>query len=278
MDEMYQELYQNLCSAGIACKHPEALWIDKNGEVVEVQEQAFVCKSEFELIHPDHLIFIDEVGSNTLQAKDGQVGGQTYLCSVDGRPQNRAATKDAHFTVLGFTAANGELLLCAIIFAAKSMKREWVTGFDPFAEWIGNEGNFEQNCGDKPYPFGPTCFFKGKEIPCFCCSSESVSINGMLLNSMLCYIDEKEVLDHSTGWCPFLLLEGHGSRFDIKLLEYINSEETKWNVNIGLPYGTSYWQVGDSTEQNGCFKMVLAKAKQALTKQILLNWLRTLGR
>jgi hypothetical protein len=44
---------------------------------------------------PDHLIFKDEVGSNTLQAKDGQVGGQTYLCSVDGRPQNQAATKDA---------------------------------------------------------------------------------------------------------------------------------------------------------------------------------------
>ena len=65
-----------------------------------------MCKSEFELIHPDHLIFVDEVNSNTLQAKDGQVGGQTYLFSVDGRPQNRAATKVAHFTVLGFTAAN----------------------------------------------------------------------------------------------------------------------------------------------------------------------------
>jgi hypothetical protein len=47
-------------------------------------------------------------------------------------------------------------------------------------------------------------------------------------------------------------------------MEYINSEETKWNVKIGFPYGTSYWQVGDSAEQNGCFKMALAKAKQAL--------------
>jgi hypothetical protein len=41
MDEMYQEIYQNLCSAGIACKHPEALWKNKNGDVVEVQKQAF---------------------------------------------------------------------------------------------------------------------------------------------------------------------------------------------------------------------------------------------
>jgi hypothetical protein len=37
-----------------------------------------------QLIHAEHLIFVDEVGSNTSQAKDGQVGGHTYLCSVEG--------------------------------------------------------------------------------------------------------------------------------------------------------------------------------------------------
>jgi len=93
--------------------------------------------------------------------------------------------------------------------------------------------------------------------------------------------------------CLFLLFDGHGSQFDLEFLEYINSEETKWNVTIGLPYRTSHWQVGDSTEQNGCFKMALAKQSKLwqqqqnktipayilrLTKQILLNWLRTLGR
>jgi hypothetical protein len=35
-------------------------------------------------------------------------------------------------------------------------------------------------------------------------------------------------------------------------------------VNIGLPYGTSYWQVGDSSEQNGSFKMNLTKNKNDL--------------
>ncbi len=127
---------QNLCTVGMACEHPEPVWRDENGKVVESKEEAFGCKSEFELIHPEHLIFVDEVGSNTFQTKDGQVGGQTYLCTADGRPQNRAATKDAHFTVLGFTVATGEPLLCAIIFAAKTLKQEWVTGFDPFAEWV----------------------------------------------------------------------------------------------------------------------------------------------
>jgi hypothetical protein len=84
MKEMYQEMYQNLCSAGIACEHSEPVWRDANGKVVEKKEEAFGCKSEFELIHPDHLIFVDEVGSNASQTKDGQVGGQTYLCMVDG--------------------------------------------------------------------------------------------------------------------------------------------------------------------------------------------------
>jgi hypothetical protein len=50
----------------------------------------------------------------------------------------------------------------------------------------------------------------------------------------------------------------------LEFLEYINTCEAKWKVNIGLPYGTSYWQVGDSTKQNGCFKMALSKAKQKL--------------
>jgi hypothetical protein len=34
-----------------------------------------------------------------------------------------------------------------------------------------------------------------------------------------------------------------------------------------MPYGTPYWQVGDSSEQNGCFKMALTKYKQDLLSQ-----------
>jgi hypothetical protein len=280
MEEMYLEIYKNLHSAGIACEHPEALWRDKNGDVVEEKEQAFGCKSKYEVVHPDHLIFVDEVGSNTSQTKDGQVGGETYLCAVDGRPQNRAATKDAHFTVLGFTAASGEPLLCAIVFAAKTLKHDWITGFDQFAVWVGDEDNFEENCGDgRTYPFGPTCIFRGKEVPCFCCNSESGGINGNLLTAMLRHIDIHKVFDRSTGINPFLILDGHGSRFDLEFLEYINTAETKWDVNIGLPYGTSYWQVGDSTEQNGCFKMALTKEKQALvTKKTTTAYLLKLTR
>jgi hypothetical protein len=38
-------------------------------------------------------------------------------------------------------------------------------------------------------------------------------------------------------------------------------------VCIGVPYGASYWQVADSSEQNGSYKMVLATAKKELVKK-----------
>jgi hypothetical protein len=80
----------------------------------------------------------------------------------------------------------------------------------------------------------------------------------------LAYLDSLDIFDRSTGLNPFLILNGHGSRFEFEFLEYINKAEHKWKVNIGLPYGTSYWQAGYSTEQDRCFKMALTKRKEVL--------------
>jgi hypothetical protein len=180
------------------------------------------------------------------QAKDGTIGGQTYFCTKDGHLQQRAATKDCHFMVLGFTAANGELIMCAIIFAAKSMKQDWTLAFDPFVEWIGDESEMKKY---RVWPGGPECMFRGKCIPCFCCNSKNGSITGHLLKEMLAAIDRLNVFNRSaTGLNPFLLLNGHGSCFELEVLQYINSVETKLECCIGLPYGTSYWQIGDSNE------------------------------
>jgi hypothetical protein len=61
-----------------------------------------------------------------------------------------------------------------------------------------------------------------------------------------------------------LLLDGHGSRFDIDFLDYIAKKETEWCVLIGVPYGTHLWQVADSSEQNWRFKVDLKKAKESV--------------
>jgi hypothetical protein len=55
-----QEIYKDFCSAGVACEHPELLWLNENGEIAEKEEEAFVCKSKFELIHPEWVLFVDE--------------------------------------------------------------------------------------------------------------------------------------------------------------------------------------------------------------------------
>jgi len=155
--------------------------------------------------------------------------------------------------------------MCAIIFAAKELEESWVLGFDPTVEWEGAEDNIEANTGrNKRYPMGPSCVFNGIDVPAFCCCSENGSITAELLVEMLKVMDRLNLFDRTDNVPPFLILDGHGSRFDLLFLQYINATATKWNVCIGVPYGTSYWQVGDSVQQNGCFKMALTRFKQEL--------------
>ena len=42
-------------------------------------------------------------------------------------------------------------------------------------------------------------------------------------------------------------------------LKYINDSKTEWHVYLGVPFGKTYWQVGDSKEQNGSFNMPKTK-------------------
>ena len=114
------------------------------------------------------------------------MGGEQFLCSINGRPQLRSASKDSHFTVLGFTAANGQPVMCAIIFAAKEMNDEWTLGLDPYVLLVGGEDDITSNAGrGKRYPMGPTCVFNGKTVPTFTGCSENGSVTGALLVAML---------------------------------------------------------------------------------------------
>ena len=55
----------------------------------------------------------------------------------------------------------------------------------------------------------------------------------------------------------------------IEFMKYIVSEETRWYVGIGVPNGTGVWQLGDSSEQNGSFKMRNLEYKQKILEQYL---------
>jgi len=85
------------------------------------------------LIQPDKFLTVDEVGCNTSQKNDGNIGGELMLTAKGMAACKQAAFKDCHFTTLGLMAATGEAVCCCIIIAAKTMKASWVTGINPFS-------------------------------------------------------------------------------------------------------------------------------------------------
>ena len=256
--------------ANVAVKLDEPVWTDSDGNICE-EEDAVGCKTTINIIHPEYCIVADETGGNTCQRDDGHVGGERMICEIGTRPQETISNKAHHFTVMGLTLLTGEPLLCVIIFSGKNRRDEVELGYDDTVPLFGNMDDddfMEKNMGEgKHFPGGPTCTFKGKAIPCMCRWTENGSITSQILKEICEHLDELQIFDRSKGVSPFFLLDGHGSRFELPFLEYINNSQHKWCVCIGVPYGTSMWQVGDSKEQNGAFKIHLSKFKRQLMQR-----------
>ena len=102
----------------------------------------------------------------------------------------------------------------------------------------------------KQYPGGPTCNFCGTIVPPLICCSPKGGITSKQLKEMLECMDSLNLLPCVQGeQFPFLLLDGHGSRFQMPFKRYIGNAQHKWKVCIGVPNGTAHWQVGGSEEQ-----------------------------
>jgi hypothetical protein len=199
---------------------------------------------------------VDEVGENISQKGDGNAGGQKFMAVNDMRAQVRNSFKDNNFTVLGFTAVNGQTLMCAIVIAASKLKVTDVTGYNPLSsdgqdicgeamkvleDEIHAMKDEHSNGADRMFPFGPTCTFNGVQVPPFATCSKNSSITSQLLTNMLSKIDDYCLFDRSNGTTPFLLCDRHGSRFKESFLEYTLESNTPWTCCICIPYGTSVW-------------------------------------
>jgi len=115
------------------------------------------------------------------------------------------------------------------------------------------------------FPGRPMCHFCSKDIPAMFFISPSGSITTDILVKILKNLDEQHVFDHDKDGCTLMIiLDGHKSRLKYSFLHYINEKATKWCICLGTSYGTSYWQVADSAEQNGCYKMTWYEEKQFL--------------
>ena len=86
----------------------EPVWMNREGEIVMSAEEALGMKVTHHLKHPKYMLFVDEVGNNTNMKYYGKFGGKRLLKEKHQKSKITAATSDAHFTVLGFTATTGE--------------------------------------------------------------------------------------------------------------------------------------------------------------------------
>ena len=73
--------------------------------------------------------------------------------------------------------------------------------------------------------------------------SEKGGITKKILTNILRTIDKLKIYQEycDNNVIPFLLVDGHMSRFSNVFLEYITDPAHTWKVSIGVPYGTSLW-------------------------------------
>ncbi len=151
------EVYSHLAESGLAVKHPEPVWRNLDGEIVD-ENQALGLKSEYELIHPELVVFVDEVGSNTSQTKDGQVGCETYLCAAKGRPQQQKMPMSQCWP---YYCTRVPLNVCYFFLLLQSLNLNghWAS----IHLWTGSVKNQKRkkNMGEgKVFSLGPACSYR----------------------------------------------------------------------------------------------------------------------
>ena len=266
-EQIYDQIGEEMEDSGVATKLNEPVWMDKSGEEVD-EDDFFDCKVTRMITRPDMCLVVDEVGGNTNQKGDGNVGGELQLCESEKTPQQQINIKYKHYILLGLTVLTGKPVMCVVIFSSTKEHVIVETGLDLSTPIFGSPADadfFEKNSGKgKRFPGGPTCEFKGNTIPCLYQWSKKGSITAEILQDILATLDHMEVFDRSTGSKPFLLLDRHRSRLEYSFLEYISNPNNEWVICIGVPYGAAVWQIGDSSEQNGSYNMASVVLKREI--------------
>ena len=275
---MYENVENSMIRCGVAERRDVPVYVNDFGEIVDELE-ATGYKSSTNLTHPELCFAFDEVGCNTSMAKDGNVAGRRYMCAAQNQQRIIGSKKDKHFTVIGVTAFDGTPVMCVVIIDGKERNLLTEVGIDLDTVTLDGNGkdlvypaNLDEdfiinNFGHgKRFPGGPVCRYKDTEVPCMVRFNNGGGINTNILTDILRGLDQLHIFDEArnTGIRPFLLVDGHGSRFGLEFLKYIHTDEHLWTVCLGVPYGTAHWQVGDSSEQNGKWKVELSRRKKYL--------------
>ena len=269
LKEMYDMIYDLLTKAGVAKILETPQYMDKFGNIVD-EASAYGLMVKHEITHPDYFIHVDEFGDNLDMTKDKPNAGQKFIVGKNHTPNIGVSSNNLHYTVLGFTAATGEPIFCAIILAKENadqddgVKLNVVTGIDVLCDQPIDVDNLQASFDEKGvFSGGPKCLFRGKEVPCYVTTSQKGGMNSRILTSLFQYMDNQNLFPRrENGPLPFVLIDGHGSRFGLDFLSYINDPDHLWYVCLGLPYGTHKWQVADSEEQNGAMRCSIGNIKR----------------
>jgi hypothetical protein len=234
---MYGVIYNKLAEKVLSEVWDTDKMLDKQGNEVTSKDDMYDHPTKFHLTHPEKLIFVDELGDNTSQANDDIKTGSKCVTGKGWWEKHQNPFTECHYTTLGFTATTGEPVMCAIIIAADRLKYHEKLGFNCCSrDWKEGMDNWNEDeiCGlltednmrglKKIFPCGPTWEFDGKTVPCFVRWTPKWSITSALLAAMLRKMDDLELFDRSDGIHPFILLDGHGSRFELPFVEYTHGD------------------------------------------------------
>ena len=279
---MYLDVEKHMVAAGVAVKLDEPKWMDKEGKEVD-ELNSFGMKVETELTHPHCCLVMDETGGDTNMMNDSASGGKKFVGRKGQEVRQNAGKKGKRYTTIGLTGLDGKPAMCIVIFAGVERNLHMESGIDTtILQGTDNNNDdstpidsqqeedlayFRSQYGEgKMFPGGPVCDFNNKEVPTMIRYSKSGGITTTILTDILRTVDELGLYEQERrdGIKPFLLLDGHQSRFGIEFLKYITDPTHPWKVCIGVPYGTALWQVGDSSQQNGRYKMRTSEKKKMI--------------
>ena len=274
-NQMYLNCEEAMISSGVAARRDVPVWVNEKGEIVD-EKDSTGYKSSAILTYPEYCFAFDETGNNTSMEKDGNIGNTKVMGPTYAKTRACSSLKDKHFTVLGVTAFTGEPVLCVVIIEGETRNLLVETGVVLDAQEESDDvvdmdllSTIQMN--NEKFPGGPTCEYKGKKLPCMVRWTKSGGMTSKILTEILETMDDIGLFCEArkNGIKPYLLLDGHQTRFELDFVEYIHSNKHPWTVCIGVPYGTGLWQIGDSAEQNGSWKMQMKKEKKLLVEKRL---------
>ena len=136
------------------------------------------------------------------------------------------STTDTHFTVLCFTFATDDPVMCCNIYRSeknlKDIPLSWKVGFNIRKEKIAGKNVAEtflmNTASDGAMGGSLKCFFNNKIVPCFVGTSPKASISSVLFAAMLKGMDSLKLFDCKNGKKAFFLLNGQRARMVSKCL------------------------------------------------------------